>query len=336
MAFAKMRFLGLKGSIPAMQMRLRPRWLAAWGLVAACGLLLACAPAPTGTPAAAPAEATRPGAATPAEAVTDLVGHLRQNELAEIARAALPPALHAEVEAAWRRGESRWPLTELPLDDSIPGMLAALTRPAAEEQLRVAYRRQLSGQTRAMQDAARGLGVFGKEYLGREGRYNAQQRQHYMQLVDRVASWAAQAPLGDPERGRQSIALLVKGAERSGVKGDDDFTRLGMEGSLKALVPLYIAFKQMLGLYGLGVDATLAGLEAETVSTEGDAAEVRVRYQLDGREIQTVIHASRVEGRWYLTDYLDAARESTLRPEADHTAVEPAATEPAAPDPAGG
>ncbi len=319
-----------------MQMRQRHRWLAAWGLAATCGLLLACSPSPSGKHDATSVEALSPGAASPAEAVTDLIGHLRQNELAELARVALPPALHAEVEAAWRQDESRWPLTELPLDDRIPAMLAALTRPAAEEQLRLAFRRQLSGQTRALQDAARGLGVFGKEYLGREGGYNAQERQHYTQLVDRFASWAAQAPLGDPERGRQSIALLVKGAERAGVKGDADFSRLGMEGSLKALVPLYIAFKQMLGLYGLGVDATLASLQAETVSSEGDAAEVRVHYLLDGREIQTVIRAIRVDGRWYLADYLDAARESLPPPEPDPATIAPAAGDPAADDLAGG
>ncbi|WP_158601804.1 hypothetical protein [Solilutibacter pythonis] len=304
-----------------MQTRFRRGWQDA-ALMILAGILAACSPSPT--PAAGDLRApVQAGAATPDAAVGELIEHLRYNDLAAIPRIGLPPALHDEVAAAWRRGESRWPLTELPLDDNLPKLLAALTRPQAERQLHAVFRGQISGQTPALQEAARGLGVFGKEYLGREGRYNTRQRQHYTQLIDALASWASQAPLGEPERGRQGVALLVKGAERSGITGDADFSRLGMEASLKALVPLYIASKQFLGLYGLGVDATLAGVEVETVETEGDRAEVRVRYELAGREVRTVMDAVRIDGRWYLTDYVEAARASLAPAAALSEAVTP-------------
>lgn len=276
-------------------------------------LLLACAPStPSGNTAPAASNLPAPhGAATPDAAVTDLIADLRRNALADIPRTALPPALHARVEAGWREGRSRWPLTELPLDESIPGMLKALTQPDAERKLQARFRSQLSGQTRALQEAARGLGLWGKQYLGREGQYNAQQREHYVQLIDALSGWAAQAPLGDAERGRQAVHLLANGGARSGLKGGaDDFGQLGMEASLKALVPVYIAIKQMLGLYGLGVDATLASVRAETVETKGDEARVKVTYELDGRKIETVMQAQRVDGRWYLADYLKAAEAS--------------------------
>lgn len=285
----------------------------------ACAALLACSPDPV-PDAGSPLPVVRAGAATPAEAVSGLLDHLRHNDLAGMAEAALPADLHAELDAAWRRGDSRWPLTELPLDDNIPKLLSALSQPQAETKLNVVFTRQMSGQTRALQEAARGLGVFGKEYLGREGDYNADQRQHYTQLIDASAGWAAQAPLGDPGRGKQSIGLLVKGAERSGIGGDEDFNQLGMSESLKALTPLYIAIKQMLGLYGLGVDATLAGVKIETVEQDGDQARVQVKYELAERPIQTVMQAVRINGRWYLADHLDAARDSLGEPAVEASA----------------
>lgn len=280
-----------------------------------CSALLACTPDPAAD-GRNPPHVERSGAATPAEAVSGLLDHLRHNDLAGMAEAALPADLHAEVDAAWRRGDSRWPLTELPLDDNIPKLLAALSGPQAESTLNATFKRQMSGQTRALQEAARGLGMFGKEYLGREGDYNADQRQHYTQLIDAFAGWAAQAPLGDPGRGRQSIGLLVKGAERSGIAGDEDFSRLGMSASLKALTPLYIAIKQMLALYGLGVDASLASVRVETVEQDGDQARVQVKYELAERPVQTVMQAVRIDGRWYLADHLQAARDSLGEPEA--------------------
>ncbi len=274
------------------------------------GMLAACCAADTERSSAD--VRALPGSPTPQAAVTDLLAHLRRNELAQVVDVALPPDLHRQVDEAWRAGHSRWPLTELPLDDNIPKLLETLNRPLAEQALQSAFERQLAGQTPALQEAAHAMGLFGKEYLRRDGDYSLQDRQHYVQVVDVVSSWARTAPLGERERGRQTIHLLVNAAEQSGVRSDEDFSRLGMRESLDALVPLYIAIKQVLALYGLGIDAALASVRAEVVSQAGDKADVQVRYQLAGREIVTVIQTQQVAGRWYLLDYLDAARDSSL------------------------
>ncbi|PJK12370.1 hypothetical protein CO614_04970 [Lysobacteraceae bacterium NML120232] len=283
-----------------------------FALFLACGLMQACSPCAvfSGEKDKAEQAAAVHGADSPDAAVTDLIAHLRNDDLPAIARSALPAELYGQVEAAWKDGRSRWPLTELPLDDSIPKMLAALTQADAEKKLQQSFAEQLSGQTRALQDAARGLGVFGKEYLGREGHYNLSQRQHYTQLIDVFSSWAAGAPLGDAARGKQSIGLLVKAAEEAGISGDEDFSRLGLDASLERLTPLYVAMKQMLGLYGLDMEATLASVKVETVSETADQAELRVSYTLAGRPVKTLMQVVRVDGRWYLADYLEAARAS--------------------------
>ena len=74
-----------------------------------------------------------------------LVDDLRRNDLAAYARHAVPPALHARMERAWREGRTIWPLTELPLDDRLPGFITVLSAPGAEKSLLAAYGRQFAG-----------------------------------------------------------------------------------------------------------------------------------------------------------------------------------------------
>lgn len=276
-----------------------------------CLMLAACCPghqAPP-TPADPPAAAMPLGAETPEGAVQALLQRLAHNQLPELAHVALPPPLHQGMEAAWREGRSRWPLTELPLDDNIPKLLAALNQPLAEETLRRGFRRQLAGQTPALQDAAYNMALFGKEYLRREGRYSEQDRQHYVQVLRVLGQWARQAPLGDAERGHQGIRLLVEAAGQSAAKRDEDFSRLGMDESLRQLVPLLVAMKRLFALYGLDLDAALASTQVRTLSQQGSHAEVELRYELAGQSITTVMVVEQVDGRWYLADYLRAARE---------------------------
>lgn len=302
--------------IQHMPASIRIDWRAWLGMLAAALLLIACSPshAPDSSGDAAIAKLVPHGAATPAGAVNDLIAHLRRNALADVARTALPAPLYARVEAGWRTGQSRWPLTELPFDDNLPKFLQALSDKDAERKLNARFKQQLSGQTRALQDAARGLGQFGQQYLGREGLYNDQQRQHYVQLVQALSEWAQDAPLGDAGRGKESIHLLVNGAARSELHGANDLNQLGMDAGLTALVPLYIAVKQTLGLYGLGVDAALASVRSQTLTVKVDKADVRVRYTLADREIDTIMAVVKVDGRWYLADYLKDAEASLSAP----------------------
>ena len=296
------------------------------GVGLACALGAACGsqdgPRGAAVDVAAP---IRPGAASPEAAVTDLIAHLRRNDLAAIPRIALPPALHARADAEWRTGRMRWPLVELPLDDRIPGLLSALSAPNAERTLQARFHQQLSGQTKALQDAARGLGQFGQQYLRHEGDYSAQERQHYIRVLGALSAWAQRAPLGDQSRGRQAIHLLTVAAARTGLQGGADLDRLGMTASLKGLTPLYIAIKQVFGLYGLGLDETLAGLRAERTRQTGDQAWVKVSYRLAGKPVETELAAVRIEGRWYLVDYVKAIQVI------DPAAVEAASGGPSAP-----
>src|SRR3546814_18637370 len=93
-----------------------------------------------------------------------------------------------------------------------------------------------------------------------------------------------------------------------------DFARLGMDESLRRMAPFAVAVKQALAGYGLDLDASLAAIDASLQSQTGDTAQVRMRYLLGGKPVDTVVEVERHDGRWYLTDGLHHARPAPARP----------------------
>jgi len=283
-----------------------------------CAWLLAgCERAPERAAVSAP-EASAPS--TPAQAVKILSRHLRDNDLAAFARDAVPPSLHRQLEDAWRTGRTRWPLQELPFDKRLPVLMATLAAPDAPVRLRQTFERQFAGQDPQIHSAVASLGVFGAQYLQDQGDFSADERAHYTQLVVTVSAWARKAPLGDRVRAQQAIGTLTDAARRSGLGAGDAFRALGMEASLRRMGRFQAVFKQSLRAYGLDLDASLDGLQASLQQQTGDTAKVRMRYQLAGQPVDAMVSLQRVEGRWYLTDYLRHARAAVASPAAVATA----------------
>lgn len=243
-----------------------------------------------------------PGAATePAAAVRQLMQHLRDNDLEGYARAAVPPAQYAELETAWAQGHSRWPLTELPLDEKLPVLLETLSQDDAESQLRRAFKAQLEGQSAAVRQAAHSLGLFGVQYITHQGDYSAAERAHYVQLVTALSDWAQSAPLSDAKLAQASITTLTAAARATGLGGGDAaLQQAGMTGSLQKLAPFATASKQVLAGYGLKLDESIEGMRTGLVNQDGDRATVRVQYRLAGKELDLQVLLVRRDGHWYL------------------------------------
>lgn len=300
-----------------------PSWCTpSWG-VRACSVLvvLACLLAGCQRDPAAPAPVA--GTARPAQAVRTLAARLRANDLIGFTRAALPQALHARLEAGWRDGRSRWPLDEAPLDERLPALLATLSAKDAEAGLQAQFDRQFAGADKELRAAAASLGLFGLRYVRNEGNFSDAERDHHAQDIAALSRWGMVAPLADPRRARAAIGQLTAAARRTGITTDADFSRLGMAASLRRLGPFLAALKQALARYGLDLDATLDNMSATLLEQTGDTARVRLRYRLGAGEVDTVLALQRVEGHWYLRDYLRRA-EASLQPAAP--AAAPAST----------
>src|SRR5690606_29463693 len=280
----------------------RPAIAIAILILGLAAMLAACRPAPEGgeqAPAQRPLAATRP-----AQAVRQLTAHLRANELEAFASEAVPPELHARLRQAWAEGRTRWPLDELPFGERLPAILAALARPGSETRYQEIFDRQFAGAARELRSTATSLGLFGAQYLEQDAGYSEDEKQHYTQLVAAASAWGARAPLSDPKRASQSIGQLAAAARRTGLASEDDFRKAGMEASLRKVGGFAVAFKAVLARYGLDLDADLATLDASLQQQTGDRARVRMRYRFAGQDIDTVVSLRRIDGRWYLEDFL--------------------------------
>lgn len=272
----------------------------------------------------------------PVQAVALLTRHLRDNDLQAFARDAVPPALRPQLAAAWRAGRTRWPLEELPFDQKIPGILTALSADRADVRLRRSFDRQFANANTEIRGAASALGLFGVKFLQGDDSLSAEERAHYAQLVSAISEWGAKAKLGDPKRGRSAIARLTLAARKTGLRTEADFPRLGMDDSLRRLTPLIAALKETLRSYDLDLDDSLDAMTLSLESEDGDRARVRMRYPLAGKTIDTVVAVERIDGRWYLSDFLRHARAAAAAPmiEADAESLLAPATPPPAVPPA--
>jgi hypothetical protein len=249
----------------------------------------------------------------PAQAVRLLARRLRANDLAGFAQAAVPPALHRRLDAGWRDGRSRWPLDEVPLDERLPQMLGTLSAPGSEARLQATFDRQFARADKELKAAAVSLGQFGMQYVRNEGDYSDAERQHHLQDIAALSRWGMTAPLADPPRARATILELARAARRTGIAADEDFGTLGIDASLTRLGPFLAVLKRGFARYGLDLDATLDRMQATLLDQTGDTARVRLRYRLGEGDVDTVLALQRIDGRWYLRDYLRRA-EASLQP----------------------
>ena len=261
------------------------------------------------------AKATRIEAATrPVDAAYLLRDRLLAHDGAGFARLAVPAELHARLAAGWQEGQTRWPLDELPLDGRLPKMLATLQAPGADKALMKTFRQQFAGADRDIDQAIRTLAVFGGEYVQNDGDYTPEERAHIAQAIAALSGWGLRAPFADKARAQRFFTALTAAARRSGIDGKAGpagFSALGMESSLKRLSPfLATLLAQLRQQYGLDIDASLRALKVTLLQQTGDTARLRLQYPLAGREIDAEVPAVRIDGHWYLADFVQRAEAS--------------------------
>lgn len=245
-----------------------------------------------------------PGPTGPAAAVVQLAQDLRRNDLVAYARHALPPNLHTRMEHAWKDGRTIWPLSQLPLNNRLPGFVTVLSGPGAEKSLVQAYDRQFSGAQRELRSAASTLGLFATQYVGSAEQYGPAEREHYAQVIAALSQWGRRAPLADPDHAKAAIPELAAAARLTGMGPPGAFNADGMERSLGRLGPFLARFKKVSLGYGLDLDASLDSVEVELLQQTGDTATVQLRYTLAGQTIDAIVPVERRTGRWYLSDLL--------------------------------
>lgn len=287
-------------------------------LMLCLALLSGCQPEPVpaaSNPAEMAAQAQPAPATRPVDAINVLAARLLARDGAGFARLAVPPDLHARLQTGWRAGTTCWPLDELPLDARLPGMLAALQEKGALAKYKTTFRKQFAGADRDIHMAVRALTQFGGQYVQNQSDYTKDERDHMGQVIAALGNWALAAPLSDTKRADPFFTALTAAAQRSGIDGKTGnaaFAKLGMQSSLDRMSPFIATLLAQLRIqYGLDIDASLRGLSVQLLEQTGDNARLRLRYRLAKRDIDAIVPAVRIDGHWYLADFVTRA-EATL------------------------
>lgn len=318
-----------------------PRLVQPWLWLPLC-LLLAGLPAcqpdvgpAASNPAAMAAQAKPMPATRPVDAINVLAARLLARDGAGFAKLAVPPDLHARLETGWRDGRSRWPLDELPLDGRLPGMLASLQEKDALAKFKATFRQQFAGAERDIHMAIRTLTQFGGQYVQKDADYSKDERDHVGQAIAALSNWALAAPLSDKVRADSLFTALTAAAQRSGIEGkagNKAFAKLGMHSSLDRMSPFIATLlAQLRTRYGLDIDASLRGMNVQLLEQTGDTARLRLRYQLAGSDIDAIVPAVRIDGHWYLSDFVARAEASLGTGSADDAGSIPGTDKPASP-----
>ncbi len=302
--------------------------LALAALVAACGKNEDQAKTAAG-PAAAPVAAP---ATTPDAAVMASVRALRANDVNGFLVAALPPGEVAKMKSDWAKNLTKDPVTD---DDrkKFNDQMAKLTAPGAEDKLYADIEPQLKkfDQESAAQMPmmiAMGQG-FVQSSIQQNKDMTDDQKKQAASLVDAAGKWAQTVKFTDPALVKSAIAAICQTARDLNLKSLDEARALTYDqGMLKAGIALG-GVKRVLAVYGLQIDHSLDSIKAETVSTAGDTAKVKVSYTAFDQPFSSDSDLVKVDGKWYGKQAVEKWQKQQA--EAAATAANPPATPAPAP-----
>jgi hypothetical protein len=302
--------------------------LALAAAVAACGKNDQTATPVTPAPVAAPT-------VTPDATVLAAVRALRGNDINAFLTAALPATEVAKIKGDWVKKMTEDPITD---EDrkKFTDQMTKLTAPGAEDKLFAEAEPQLKKlEAQAAQIPmmiAMGQG-FLQSAIQQNQDLTEEQKKQSSALVDAAAKWAQGVKFTDPALAKAAIASVSKTARDLNLKSLDEVRALSYDqGMVKAGIALAGA-KQVAGAYGLKIDDWLDSVKAETVSTTGDAAKVKVTYTAFDQPFTTESELVKVDGKWYGKQ----AVEKWQKEQAEEAAVAAGTAQPkpdAAPAPA--
>jgi hypothetical protein len=282
-------------------------------------------PAQTAAPAVPPAA---PAAAAPDAAIMASVHALRANDVGSLIANSLPPPALAKLKADWSADMTKDPVTDEERKH-FSDQMTKLTAPGAEDKLMAEIEpslkqfEQQSAQQMPMM-IAMGQG-FIQSAIQQNKDLTDPQKQQTVALIDATAKWAQTAKFTDRALAKQAIGVICKTARDLNLKTVDDVRALNYDQAMQKAGIAVGGMKALFAVYGLQMDKALDSVKAETVSTTGDSAKVKVSYTAFDQPFTTESELAKVDGKWYSKQAIDQWKKQH-----ETAQIAPAASEPAA------
>lgn len=289
-------------------------------LVGSIALLAACGGDKDGAASSSTSAAAATGD-TPHGAVLGTADMLRRGDFNALITASVPPA---QLEAAKQRFMEDLKSQEI-TDESraeFAQTMERLTAPDAEARMMAEIRPQLeqlqSPEMKAQLPAMIAMGKgFALQAINESQDMTATQKSQATGILNAVASWAETGEFADIGRAERAVAAITRTARSFPVKTLDELHALDFNGMVGLLSTAFDGLKGVFNAYDIDLDQTIASVKAETVSQEGDNANVRVKMSFLGAPLEFDTQMVRVDGRWYGKDTIDQLNKADSAPAAN-------------------
>ena len=125
------------------------------------------------------------------------------------------------------------------------------------------------------------------------------QKQQAMAAVDAFAKWAETANFTDPELAKKSIGIFCNSAREMSLQSLDEVRAMSFDQLLAKGDIAFAGVKKVFDVYGFSLDQLFDSVDAQPISQTGDAAKVKVNFQLFGQPLDFETDMVKFEGRWY-------------------------------------
>lgn len=295
-------------------------------LAAALGLALAgCGKEEAPTAAAPPPAAAAKAAATPDGAILASVQHLKSGNFDALLQSVLPPEEYAKAKADYAKDINKEPATEEDKAKFAENM-AKLTASDAEAKLWAELEPKLKEMDAQMAQQMPMMVAMGKGFIQSSIQQNQEltdaQKQQATQAVDALGNWVSTAKFTDPALAQKSIKIVCDTARKINLKTLDEARALSYEQAMGKVGVGFLGLKDVLALYGFSIDQTLDSIKATPISTDANAAKVKIDYSLLGTPLSVESDLVKVGDRWFGKEMLESLKKKDEAPAAE---VAPAA-----------
>lgn len=268
--------------------------------------LVACGDKDKSEPASQAAVARQ--TSDPAGAVEAFTAKLREDNVLEAVQLAVPPANLDDLRTQWKQKMAE----DAPSDEEraeYVEQMSKFTAPDAEtalyaelEPMLIKYETEMAAQMPMMIGMGQG---FATQAINANEELDEAQKKQAIEVLSAVGSWLQSVNLADRELAKKGISVAVKTARDLDLPTLDAVRALDFDQSMGKAGTVFAGAKEILALYGLDINKSLASTKASVVNQEDGVATVAVSYTLLDKDLSTQTDMVEVDGRWYGKDTIE-------------------------------
>jgi hypothetical protein len=267
---------------------------------------------------------------TPQGAIDAAVQSLKAGDLKSLVESQVPPSHMEKLRAEWKADMAKDPPSEQEKQE-FAAQMAELTASDAEDKIMaklepelVKFETEMAPQLPLMIGMGKGLAANG---IQENKELTQDQKEQAVKSIDALAKWVQETNFTDRARVKEAVSKVVASARELNLKTLDEARALSFDDAMAKGSVALRGLKDVLAVYGFSLDKMLDTVKTEVVSQTGDAAKVKVSYQLFDQPLSFETDLVQVDGRWYGKQTIDKLNnpEPDDGAASDEAAVEEAA-----------